>query len=291
MTDLFGDWVPDAWLDRIFAVMALTPQHTHLVLTKHSKRMRDYVDKLGRAWILRLSHAINAVPELIAAADRPGRETPHWPLPNVHFGVTAEDQPRADERIPNLLATPAAIRFVSAEPLLADIDFTSLPSVSGIGRHLDALSTAGAKFSDLPGRIDQIITGGETGPRARGTPIAAFRSIRDQCAAAGVAYFHKHNGEWIDADEWYDLVDQGAVEIVTRFGRLRGHVCDGRGAFADWAPARPLNFEDAEALAEITGVRRLEHQSDGTTLLRVGARRAGRALGGRVYDEFPEPRR
>lgn len=117
MSDLFHEAVPDEWIDQIFAVMALSPQHTFQVLTKRAKRMREYVHPTpsvtapsmqDRLW--KLYHAMG------------GRHVPAWPLPNVWLGVSTERQKEADERIPELLATPAAVRFISAEPLLGPID-------------------------------------------------------------------------------------------------------------------------------------------------------------------------
>lgn len=151
MTDIFGDWVKDEWLDRIFAVMALCPQHRFAVLTKRPKRMREYVSGnpskipfLGRMPLERI-HIEAAghmegdggfMDEIKRVAnpyslylDRP------WPLPNVWLGVTAEDQTRADERIPDLLATPAAVRFVSCEPLLGPIDLYNGDPDPRLGGH------------------------------------------------------------------------------------------------------------------------------------------------------------
>lgn len=189
MSDLFHEDVPDAVIDRVFAVMALSPQHTFQVLTKRSARMRAYCDNRGGGVSKRIS---------MIATDTLVR----WPLPNVWLGVSAERQQEADERVPDLLATPAAIRFVSAEPLLGPIDlntielrrFGSLPNEMSQRLGDYVLPLRGA-FTDSP-KIDWVITGFESGNGARpGHPDWA-RSIRDQCAAASVAYFHKQNGVW-----------------------------------------------------------------------------------------------
>lgn len=112
MTDLFGEWVPDEMIDRVFAVMALSPQHTFQLLTKRPARMRRYLSNDDRMYVLR-----SMIEELTE-----GYTKCRWPLPNVWLGVSVEDQQRADERIPELLATPAAVRFVSCEPLLGPVD-------------------------------------------------------------------------------------------------------------------------------------------------------------------------
>ncbi|MFN7607968.1 MAG: DUF5131 family protein, partial [Ralstonia sp.] len=133
MADLFHEGVPEAVIDCVFAVMALSPQHTFQVLTKRAKRMREYMMGFGCDG----SRRFNVFDAMCQVADsssvrgvfKDGSSTilaPEWPLPNVWLGVSAEDQARADERIPDLLATPAAVRFVSAEPLLGPIDFNRI---------------------------------------------------------------------------------------------------------------------------------------------------------------------
>lgn len=181
MGDLFHESVPDEWIDRVFAVMALAPWHTFQVLTKRSKRMREYVTALGAAdWQARLGNTLRR-----SLATAPGGR-PSWPLPNVHLGVSAEDQTRADERIPDLLATPAAVRFVSAEPMLGPISFR-WAKWQGLGDritdHLDGLR-----------RLDWIIVGGESGKGARPFDIGWAREILHQCRVAGVAAFMKQVG-------------------------------------------------------------------------------------------------
>lgn len=139
MSDLFHESVPDAWIDKVFAVIALCPQHTFQVLTKRSKRMREYVSRAKRSYIIgrTIIDLLNkdGIPKkTITDANFPwpeGQEVGEyqlktWPLPNVWLGVSAEDQTRADERIPDLLATPAAVRFVSYEPALGPINFRSI---------------------------------------------------------------------------------------------------------------------------------------------------------------------
>lgn len=178
MGDLFHESVPDEWIDRVFAVMALCPQHTFLVLTKRSVKMRKYVaaDRFGE--IMEHAGAILDGPLVV-----------DWPPPNVHLGVSCEDQARADERIPDLLATPAAVRFVSAEPLLGPIDFANIRPAER--DEVDALTGFDFDQGGARERLDWVIAGGESGPDARPMHPDWARAIRDQCEAAGAAFFMK----------------------------------------------------------------------------------------------------
>ena len=199
MTDLFAAFVPDEWIDRIFAVMALCPQHTFQVLTKRAERMRNYLTANTGAWDT--GHACGRVAEIVERMrtdNRPVGPLPHrepgerwWPLPNVWLGVSAERQKEADERIPPLLATPAAVRFVSAEPLLGPIDFTRYLHDSDCRQFEFGICTC---HDPREVRLDWIIVGGESGPNARPFDTAWAASIVEQCRAAGVACFVKQLG-------------------------------------------------------------------------------------------------
>jgi protein gp37 len=129
MSDLFHEDVPDEYVDRCFKVMALARRHTFQILTKRPQRMRRYMESADERKILATLGEIQrnggtASRAIFANLDRlRGESVSVWPLPNVWLGVSAEDHERADERIPELLQTPAAVRFVSYEPALGPIDF------------------------------------------------------------------------------------------------------------------------------------------------------------------------
>lgn len=168
MSDLFHKDVPYLFIQRVFAIMALCPQHEFLVLTKRQGRMWELMEA-GR-----LANRVGNIMKFPDWVRLPaGRTFPRyyrsWPLPNVMLGVSVEDQAMANERIPLLLQTPAAKRFVSYEPAL---DRIAIPS----------LATGG---------IDLIIMGGESGPGFRPMNLQWARSVRDQCKAAGVPFFFK----------------------------------------------------------------------------------------------------
>jgi protein gp37 len=183
--DIFHKDVPDEFLDKIFAVMALCPQHTFQVLTKRPERMREYflgAHRYRDVHPLEDRHeAINAAMDAIAPAHWCARELDDCgglPLKNVWLGISAEDQERWDERKEHLRNTPAAVHFASFEPLLGPI-------------------VEPRPMSDF---IQWAIVGGESGPQARPMHPDWARSLRDQCAAAGVPFFYKQTGEWSEVD-------------------------------------------------------------------------------------------
>lgn len=194
MTDLFLAEHPEPWLDQVFAVAALCPQHTFQILTKRPERARGYADHPGaprRVYEIVCDIAVEQWVDVILTAARigggpPGTEVEldRWPLPNVWLGTSVEDQWSADTRVPELLATPAAVRFVSAEPLLGRLRMPGLYPVGDVDG-----------FIDTP-RLDWVIVGGESGPDARPMHPDWARAIRDQCQAAGVPFLFKQWGEW-----------------------------------------------------------------------------------------------
>jgi protein gp37 len=181
MSDLFHELVPFDYIDRVFGVMQQAPHHTFQVLTKRPERMQEYVS--GHGTLLGRAHeVIKVVNEQMLDG---GPAWPGWPLPNVWLGTSVENQHWAEVRIPQLLATPAAIRFLSCEPLLGPIDF------SNVTRRSDAVAQLGKRA--LTG-IDWVIAGGESGPQHRPVDLDWVRSLRDQCVAAGVAFMFKQVG-------------------------------------------------------------------------------------------------
>jgi protein gp37 len=199
MSDLFHEDVPDAFIDKVFAVMALAPQHTFQVLTKRAERMRAYCLTLGRY------HEIDRV-SLAAKAMQPDGSgfmwtlgSNGWHIDNVWLGVSVENQRWADARIPLLLQTPAAIRFISAEPLLGPMDLGNLR-----GGTFDAMTGCGDRerlttWEDTP-RLDWVIVGGESGPGARPCRVQWVRDIVAQCRAASVPVFVKQLGAKPEGD-------------------------------------------------------------------------------------------
>ncbi len=183
VSDLFHESVPDEWIDRIFAVMALCPQHTFQCLTKRPERMLAYMESRSRS----ASFWKAAVPTGWTLEDFNGIKMVPFPLPNVWLGTSVENQDAADERLPILAKVPCRVRFVSCEPLLGALDITRWIS-------RDAIRKAGGSWTSE--QIDWAICGGESGPGARPMNPDWVRSLIQQCAAAGVPFFFKQWGEW-----------------------------------------------------------------------------------------------
>lgn len=155
MGDLFHKDVPNEFILRVLTVIALAQQHTFQILTKRPARMLDFIGSLEAR--LEAGLVFPAAP---------------WPLPNLWLGISAENQAAADERIPWLLQTPAAVRFVSVEPMLGRIDLT------------EGLALRGPS-------LDWVICGCESGPKARETELDWVRTLAEQCSNAKVPFFLK----------------------------------------------------------------------------------------------------
>ena len=307
--DLFHEKVPDAWIDRVFAVMAIAPQHTFQVLTKRPERMREYI-----------THACGRVADAVQplrADDRPVAPLPHldggmrwWPLPNVWLGVSVEDQATAAARIPHLLATPAAVRFLSAEPLMGPINLRRLRVAPDHHTMVDALD--GYAIVDTPGRereraaLHWVIVGGESGPGARPMHPDWARSLRDQCATAGVPFFFKQWGEWA-LTSGVDVYCHGP----NRNERAHPHadgiswLKDGRVCLRDFPVEQHKNRMDRgeatstravevdhTALADfnrmVEDLSRAEDNPLGYCwMYRIGKSAAGRLLDGALHDGWP----
>lgn len=177
LSDLFHADVPSAFIAQVFAVMALAPQHTFHLLTKRHARMRSLLS--SRDFLAQVDDEREVL--------RPGCGDFVWPLPNVWIGVSVEDQHWADLRIPALLDTPAAVRWISAEPLLGPLDLRA---------HIRPWLVDDAGTAHARARLDWVVTGGESGPSARPMHPQWARDLRDQCARAAVPFLFKQWGRW-----------------------------------------------------------------------------------------------
>jgi protein gp37 len=260
MTDLFHKSVPFDFLDSIFAVMALAWDHTFMLLTKRPERMLEYFNSCPTTWSNHLANRIYSITGSIkkdnqVQASIEGRlnHSVGWPMRHVHLGVTVCNQAEADAKIPILLATPAAKRFVSVEPMLGSVN---------VSDHLEVWPGCGGgepredcEFCSGNLRIlDWVICGGESGPGARPMHPDWARSLRDQCQAAGTPFFFKQWGEWAPGERSQDVV---ADILLDSRGEAAGHI----RSVGQMVQPEPMS--------------------------RVGKRRAGRLLDGIEWNEFP----
>jgi protein gp37 len=243
MSDLFHEKLSDEYIQKIFKVMCQAKQHVFQVLTKRPKRMLNFLSR----W--------NSMTRDF------GPLYPHvWPQKHVWLGVSCENQPTADERIPLLLQTPAAVRWISAEPLLGPINVRMIGAAPKYP--IDALTGAWAVKENLDGhykqedRIHWVVAGGESGPNARPMHPDWARSLRDQCKAAGVPFFFKQHGEWMPV---FTGINPSANDPKCR-------IHDG------------FTFpkKDGEEI--------------GQHMWKVGKKAAGRLLDGKEHNEYPQQR-
>jgi protein gp37 len=232
MSDLFHEAVPDSFIDSVFIRMAIAQQHTFQILTKRPQRMLEWIPKM--LWnVDGLANSLNY-------------------LPNVWLGVSVENQEAADERIPLLLQTPAAVRWVSYEPALGPVDFRCIQTDMV---EIDALTGDHGVYRPLAGRseckLNWVVAGGESGPGARPAHPDWFRKVRDDCRAAGVSFFFKQWGEWTAEER-----PGTEVDLLT----LKPNEC------VAWGNGKNTH----------------------TLYTRVGKKRTGRLLDGREWSEFPE---
>ncbi|MED1792831.1 phage Gp37/Gp68 family protein [Brevibacillus nitrificans] len=234
MADLFHPDVPFDFIDKVFAAMALSPKHTFQILTKRPARMLEYFQRDRLELIERWAAAAYEITSRDDEAEvfvynRLNAAFPQaksgWPIQNVWLGTSVENQKAADERIPFLLQVPAAVRFLSCEPLLGPVDLSGWLFTNEQGESMEP-------------PIQWVIAGGESGNNARPMQPEWATELRDQCQAAGVAFFFKQFGEWapvhelrcnepgIKGKQWYNFDPDTSV---CRVGKDRaGRLLDGR---------------------------------------------------------------
>ncbi len=218
LSDLFHDDVPDEYIARVWAVMALAPQHTFQVLTKRHGRMRSLLT--SATFQRQVGDAIRG----FVATGKPNRAWyASWPLPNVWVGVTVEDQERADLRIPVLLDTEAAVRFLSCEPMLGRVRLCRCDGATfETQTHPFIVNDSCPLHGSV--RVDWVIAGGESGKDARPMHPDWARSLRDQCQATGVPFLFKQWGE--HAPQGWAVGSEGPM---VRMGKkAAGRELDGR---------------------------------------------------------------
>jgi protein gp37 len=244
MSDLFHEAVPFDFIDRVYAVMALCPQHVFQVLTKRPERACEYTDQFDHDWdrildlMLDAGHEIVSEPKVHDRAFRQVRDNTDeystqmkrpWPLPNVWLGTSVEDQATADKRIPWLKKCAAAVRFLSCEPMVGRVDLLKVAKTFWMGMP----PTDEQAAYEMSAWLHWVICGGESGHGVQAMNPDWARLLRDQCAMAGIAFFFKQWGNHRPIEP-HDHVD-GRVVHVEGMTMLRvvskhagGNVLDGK---------------------------------------------------------------
>jgi protein gp37 len=276
LSDLFHKNVPDDFIAKVFAIMALTPQHSYQLLTKRHARMRSVLNdhctcgnghvpgvhfRSAMAWAVSKANP-ERIPGVPDDAEQRVYNAP-WPLPNLHLGVSVENQHWANIRIPALLDTPAAVRWISAEPLLGPIRLSA--SWIPIPADYRPVELADILGIGQPERLNWVVAGGESGPKARPAHPDWFRSLRDECAAADVPFLFKQHGNWISRDD-----------------------LDADARASAWNEKRVLYVHPADGRTQTHGQWGINDHLEGWACVqRVGKKNAGRVLDGRTHDAFP----
>jgi protein gp37 len=225
--DMFHPSVPDEWIDLCFDEMEATRHHVHQVLTKRPDRMAAYV---RARWALPSNiNAFYDLPETVQL---------YQPRQNIWLGTSIEDQHRAEERVPHLLATPAAVRWLSCEPLLAPIDLTKIQDrVVHKGFSVSALTGWGGFDYPIPGpqsslpKVHWVVAGGESGRGARPMSLEAARSLRDQCREAQTPFLFKQWGQWLPCGQKTangEIWSNGSGHSLHAVKAMTGRYLDGR---------------------------------------------------------------
>ncbi|WP_432169117.1 DUF5131 family protein [Streptomyces sp. 1222.5] len=289
MSDLFHDDVPDSLITRVFDVMeaGLNRRHTFQVLTKRHARMRSFMQarqKAKREYAAKFDDCPTEAMRNSPAA-RDARARAAGPPANIWLGVSVENQQWADIRVPALLETPAGRRFVSCEPLLGPVSLAMAAGQHGChATHLgvgtpDCPRTPHHHHDDPCTRIDWVIVGGESGPRARPMHPQWARDLRDECRQAAVPFFFKQWGEYVSATIDDDPEYAGGRAYDSPLGGRRSATLRERGTGFRGGETRLMRPGDRTS-------RTVLLDAD-TIAVRVGKGAAGRQLDGHTHDAFP----
>ncbi|MFG3418722.1 DUF5131 family protein [Micromonospora sp. NPDC048063] len=271
MSDLFHDQVPVEFIAEVFAVMAAAHWHTFQMLTKRHGRMRTLLNDPEFRTLVQCESATLGHEGIDITTNNPWDV---WPVPNLHLGVSVEDQKRAQLRVPALLATPAAVRWLSCEPLLGPVDLAKFLHWRPIGANLAEapLPPSYAEALCLPA-LHWVVVGGESGRQARPMHPDWARQLRGQCQAAAIPFFFKQWGEWSPLGPLYE---QSADDPEADEARME-------------AAALELNGVRVVELERSGYVPDGHQPGDSRTWLmaRLGKREAGRTLDGWTWDHYP----
>lgn len=257
LADLFHEDVPDEYLSKVFEVMEQATNQTFQILTKRPARMRSFVQSRmdrKREYADKFADCPTEAMRNSPAA-RWARQRAEHPPANIWLGVSIEDQRWANNRIPALLETPAAVRFLSCEPLLGPISLVANTKI------------------DTGTLVDWVIVGGESGPGARPMHPQWARQLRMECTENGIPFLFKQWGEWVE-DVWVDGEGNRHLNVPGN-AKDRNRCAMHSAGMTAMRPGNPFNPWQAG-------------HPNWTAMKRVGKKAAGRQLDGRTWDEFPQ---
>lgn len=263
VSDLFHGSFTNEQIAAVFGVMAAAPRHTFQLLTKRPERALEWFQWVGltdKHALVRIAcyaedHLMGLMStSSLASALAPGIGAKTWPLPNVHLLVSAGTQASADKFIPTLLEIPATVRGVSCEPLLEPVNLRSVV-VAQEGTKTWSLNVhCGWSVGTTRHRIDWVIVGGESGPRARQFDLRWARDIVAQCRRAGVPVFVKQMGER-PVDACFRCVGKGHVHGYGEHGADPEWCPECGGDGTDWLKLRDKKGGDPSEWPEDLRVR------------------------------------
>lgn len=270
--DLFDESVPDEVIDQVFAVMTLCEQHTFMVHTKNTERMQAYMNDSFREDAI----GYTAMPLI----DPQSYGVLEWPIQNIWLGATAENQSEADARVPHLMQTPAAIRWLNANPLSGPLNFEDIPvGMSGPLRPNDTVS-------DLTPKLDWVFVRGDGESDDHPLHPDWITDIQKQCQKANVPFYFDGWGQWMPMNQMSfelhasiytskggatkDTSHPESDELVTRVCKVQENLINYSGAFI-----------------EVTGAEFDKDKERCHSVFKVGAKRSGCELNRKVYQDWP----
>lgn len=254
MSDLFHPDVPFAFIEKVIGTIEQCPQNDFLLLTKQPQIMLEYFNGMGKRFELSC-------------------------CPNLWLGMSISTQKDLDDNADAFFQIPAAVRFVSLEPMLGPVDLTHIPF--GVIKHANSADKPcyiNTLDNSIEERVSWVIAGGESGPNARPMHPEWARSIRDQCVEANVSFFFKQWGEWASFED--DVDNYGSTWGCSAYNRALRRCAKAHGA-SILIDDRPEGWSNV-MLRDGCAV------TDGLMIGRVGKKKAGRILDGRTWDEYPK---
>ena len=270
LADVFDNEVPDEWRADLFDLIARTPNLDWLLVTKRIGNVERMVMDALRTMFVRTN-----------------QEPTTWPWANVWLGITVVNQDEVGRDIPKLIQTPAAVRFLSVEPLLGPVSFRWMAAWPENKANRALNPAGGTDHLDGLRRLNWVIVGGESGPKARPMHPQWVRDIRDQCEAAGVPMMLKQWGEWKPISQMDESEHGGLYKscVIAKPHENQSNLDDIYGRRCT-VPSTVLHANGSTH--DITEPMAFMQGTEAMQIFRIGKKTAGRLLDGVLHDGYPE---